>query len=193
MGLALSSLAHAQFFTGTMTIVVNPFAVSTSSFTSSSFSLNQINLVTANETGTFASLVPALSNLTAYTGTVSGLSPSPVSESISNFFVFSTPNITLATSGTTPNNRFGFNLTSVTQTAYTGATASFFATGTLTDSLGSFFTTPAQFDLAYSSQGGYTIAVTAEALPEPSTWAMLLGGVCLMVWWRTHKKEPRRM
>ena len=178
VSLALSCCAKAQFFTGTMTILVNPFSVSTSAFTNTSFSLNQLNLVTATETGTFASFVPALGFLTAYTGTVTGLSAIPVSTPISNFFVFSTPDVTLGASGTTPNNRFAFNLTNITETAYTVSTASFFGIGTLTDSQGSFSSTPAHFDLAYSSQGGYTIALTAGAVvPEPSTWAMLLGGI----------------
>jgi hypothetical protein len=175
--LAFCTRVKAADFTGSMDVVVDPFTVSTSFFTTSSFSLNQANLVTVDESGTFAALVPTLGDFTAYTGTVSGLSTSPVAESISDFFVFSTPDTTLSTSGTTPSNRFDFNLSSITETTDTGSTASFQGYGTLVDTLGTLTSTPATFDIAYSSQHGYTI--TLAAVPEPSTWVLLLGGLSL--------------
>src|SRR5271156_1569840 len=96
VSLAFAGSAHAQFFTGSFA-AVDDADVPVSSFTSSSLNLDQLNLITRAETGTFLSLVPAKSDLTAYTGTISGLSTTPAAESISDFFVFSTPDADEAT------------------------------------------------------------------------------------------------
>jgi hypothetical protein len=188
-------LAKAQFITGSMGVIVDPFTTSTSSFTSSSVSLNQLNLITHSETGTFLTFVPALSDLTASTALLSGLSATPTVESVPNFLVFSTPDTTLSTSGTTPSNRFSFDLTSLSETAYNGSTATFSGSGVITDSLGAFSATQATLDLAFSSQSGYTLTISipdTAAVPEPSTWALMLGGFGMLLFLTRRQAKFRR-
>jgi hypothetical protein len=175
--LAFAHAATAAPITGSMGVVVNPFAASSASFTSSSLTLNAQNLITTAESGDFATQIPAHSDLTASTTTITGLSTSPLADSIPNYFVFSTPDAILATSGTTPNNRFDFNLATITETSFGSGAASFYGTGTLVDTTGAFDNTPATFTLSFSGSSNYSFTFAATAVPEPATLGLIGTGL----------------
>ena len=84
-GLAFASAANASVMSGSMAVVVDPFVSSTASYTASSVNLNAQNLITTAEQGTFLSEVPAHSDLTADSATITGLSTTPLSDSIGDF------------------------------------------------------------------------------------------------------------
>jgi len=185
---AFSARADAQVLDGSVSTVVDPFTASASMFTVSSFSLNQTNLITSDETGDFTTLVPALGDLTASTATISGLSATPITDSISDFLQFSSSDSTLNSLGTSPTDRFEFNLATIAETSFTGSAATFEGTGTIIDTTGQFQPTTATLVLAYSSQKGYTLTLETVGsdsdpvtVPEPSTWALMLGGLSLLV------------
>jgi hypothetical protein len=161
--LALAGVAKAQFFTGSINAMEGSPLMG--SFTSSSLTLDPTNIIIGTS-GTFSSSVPFESDLTAYNDTITGLSSSPLSESISDYFVFSSPD-PLQSSGTTPNDRFEFNLTSITE----DVDGTFSGTGTLVDTQGLYAPTEAAFNLSFSSSDNYSL--TLEAVPEPTTVSLL--------------------
>lgn len=171
-GVALVAPAHAQiYFTGSFSVSMWGSG-STSYFNNSTLSLNAQNLITGTPQGTFA-LVPALSDLTANTITLTGLSASPTVENIANYLVFSTPDSMFATSGTTPNNRFAFNLATVTDSG--GGV--FIGTGTFVDSMSVYNDTPGLFTLSFSGNpntvgANYSFTMAAQSVPEPATLAL---------------------
>jgi PEP-CTERM motif len=176
--LAFAHVATAAPMTGSMGVVVYPIGTPSSSFTASSLTLNAQNLITTAESGDFAAQVPSLSDLTAYSTTITGLSTTPLADSISDFFVFSTPDAIFGSSGTTPNNRFDFNLATITETSFTSTSvASFSGTGTLVDTLGTFDNTPAQFNLNFSGPSNYSFTFAATAVPEPTTLGLVATGL----------------
>jgi hypothetical protein len=141
------------------------------SATSSSLTLQGSNLIT-QATGDFLTLGAEDSGLTASTATVSGLSTTPSAESISDYFVFASPSSfppPFDGPGTTPSDRFDFELTSLTETAYNGAVgvSSFSGAGTITDSAGVYNPTPATFTIGFSSPSNYSF--TFDTVPEPTT------------------------
>ena len=164
--------AGAQiYFTGSFSVSMWGSA-STSYFNNSTLSLNAQNLITGTPQGTFA-LVPALSDLTANTITLTGLSTSPTVENIANYFVFSTPDSMFATSGTTPNNRFAFNLATVTDSGG----GFFVGTGTFVDTAGYYADTPGLFTIGFSGSpnttgAAYSFTMAAQSVPEPATMAL---------------------
>src|ERR1700722_18788649 len=83
--LAFAHAATAAPLTGSMGIVPSPFVASSASFTASSLTMNAPNLITTAESGDFLTQVPAHSDLTANTTTITGLSTSPLADSIYNF------------------------------------------------------------------------------------------------------------
>lgn len=125
------------------------------------------------ETGTFSSLVPTYSELTSYSGALTGLSATPTTEDIDNFFVFSSPDSLFGASGTTPNNRFEFNLGTLSEVYYNGQFANYVGTGTLVDSLGTYASSPAQFDLSFSAEGNYSFVLAT--VPEPNQYGIYSG------------------
>ena len=137
------------------------------SYTSSSLTLTSPTLITTSESGILGSLVPAHSDLSSYTGTLSGLSATPTVENISSYFLFSTPDATFGTSGTTPNNRFDFNLYNLSEPS----DGVYFGTGTLVDTTGAYASSPADFTLSFSGQGSYSF--TLATIPEPTQYGML--------------------
>jgi hypothetical protein len=172
---AFAGAANAQMMTGSMGVAADPFVTFTGSWTASSLTMSAINLITTSEQGTFLALVPSHSDLTAYTTTITGLSTSPTAENIPDFFVFSTPDVTFATSGTTPNNRFEFNLATITDVGggvFTG-------TGTLVDTTAAYANTPGIFTLSFPDD---VYSFTIAAVPEPSSLCLLIGGLGLLVW-----------
>jgi hypothetical protein len=145
------------------------------SFTSSSLTLTTPSLITS-ETGIFSSLVPNLSDLISDTGTLTGLSDTPTTENINNFLVFSTPS-SLEGQGTTPNNRFEFDLSTLSEIAYTGnpETAAFYGTGTLVDTSGIYASSPADFTVSFSGEGNYSMILAVTAIPEPARYGICAG------------------
>jgi hypothetical protein len=185
--LIFTGAAKAASFTGTISVVdlLNPTGVS---FTNDSFTLNQVNYVISGGTGTFVTAtVPVLSDVTAY-DTIVNIPSSPGTDVIPDFLELSSPD-TLAALGTSPSNLFDFNLATITETADSGSTATFAGTGTLVDNAvsGPLSNTPASIFIAYSSQSAYTITLTAT--PEPSTWALMLGGLGLLVFLRKRVRQ----
>jgi hypothetical protein len=173
--LAMAAAADAAPLTGSMGVVESPFEVPTSSYTSSSVTLNADNLITTALTGDLATQVPAHSDLTAYSSTISGLSTSPLTDSIANFFVFSSPDSTLATSGTTPTNRFDFNLATISEPVLGTITG----TGTLVDTTGAFGSAPASFSVGFSGPNNYSF--TLSTTPEPASLSVLaFAGISLI-------------
>ncbi len=148
--------------------------VGSSSFTPSSVTLDGTNLILST-TQDFTSLVPAFGNLTGYNITITGLSSSPTSESISDFFVFSTADPDFDASGTTPPNRFEFNLTSITEDYISSSDANFSGTGTLIDITSTYADTPATFSISFSGADDYSF--TVEAVPEPTTISLFAAGI----------------
>ena len=176
--LAFTHAATAAPMTGSMGVVVYPIGTPSDSFSASSLTLNAQNLITTALSGDFATQVPSLSDLTANTTTITGLSASPLADSIPNFFVFSTPDAIFSTSGTTPSNRFEFNLATITETSYVSSSvASFYGTGTLVDSTAAFDNTPAQFTLSFSGPSNYSFSFAATAVPEPTTLGLVATGL----------------
>jgi hypothetical protein len=182
-GVMLSFMSKAQLLTGY--IDANQLSSGTAAFTSSSLTLSSSNLITL-DTGTFNSLVPQNSDLTAYTGTISGLSSTALADSINGYFMFSTPNSGFGTSGTTPNNRFVFDLATVTEVAYySPESAVFTGTGTIIDTTGAYANTPGAFNLTFS--GPNTFSFSLAAVPEPSTFGILLVGAGALLFRRGKK------
>jgi hypothetical protein len=142
-----------------------------------SFSLSSLNLITSTG-GDFISTVPALSDLTANTTSFSGLSSTPQSVSVADYLVFSSPDATFGSSGTTPTNRFNFTLESLTEVAPNA----FHGAGTLYDSAGVYDATPASFTVGYSGPASYSFSFSATPVPEPSSVglvALIVGGLAL--------------
>lgn len=139
--------------------------------TSSSLALPATNII-FTATNDFLTLGASLSDLTASTATVSGLSNSPTAESIPDYFVFASPDSFFGGTGTTPSNRFDFELTSLTETAYnpTFGVASFSGAGTVTDTANVYDPTPATFTIGFSSLSPSNYSFTFNTVvPEPTT------------------------
>jgi hypothetical protein len=163
--------AHAATLTGGIG------ASGSGEFTSSSLVLNA-SALTGGATG---DLVSADDNsiTTLSTAAITGLSSTSLTLTtpIQDYFEFSVPGLPGST-GTTPANRFDFELTSITETFSSSATGDFSGTGVLTDSTGAFDPTVATFTLAVSGGPGtvdgqsFTLTATGEAVPEPSSWAL---------------------
>jgi hypothetical protein len=174
LSLALAWETKAQFLTGSLT--------ASSDFNGASATSSSITLVTSNtidfDSGGFAASVPTNSLLMVRGDlTISGLSTTPLSDSINDFFVFSYPAPGVGI-GTTPFNRFDFDLSSITETSYTGGannTATFSGTGTIVDTTGAFQDTSAEFTVDFEHPSQYLI--TLEAVPEPATISLVTTGL----------------
>ncbi len=167
-------------FSGTMG-VSEGILVQAGSYTATSLTLNDVNIVTAGATGTFLTEVPFHSDLTANTTTITGLSASPLSVNIPDYFVFSSPDGLFGTQGTTPVNRFAFNLLTVTG----GAGYYFTGTGTFVDKSGVYADTPGNFTLTFSGANAYSF--TMAAVPEPTTLSLLVAGLLGVLAFRRSK------
>jgi len=185
--IALSHAASAQgVFTGGMAAAPSIFEVSSATHSDASFSLNADNIITGTPSGTFA-LAGSLNDLTAYSGTISGLSTVPTVDVIASFFTFSSADSTFGTTGTTPANRFSFNLATI---ASMGAgTGAFTGTGTFTDSQGAFLPTPGSFTVGFSSPNNYSLTMSAvlTPVPEPATVSLVAAGAIAMLALRRRK------
>lgn len=169
--LAFTCATKAQVLTGSISAWCDG-----SQANSSPMSLFATNFITA-ATGDFAGIVPNNSLLTPYVGTISGLSTTPLAVSINNYFVFSSTGVEGLVQGTTPINRFEFNLATITEESYnptTGA-ATFTGTGTLVDSTGAFSSSPANFTVDFTTANFYTLSL--ETVPEPATLSLAAAGL----------------
>jgi len=159
----------------------------TSGYTGSTLQLSSVNFVQGTGTGDFATLVPELSGVTAYSTLITGVTTTPKAISIPDFLVFSgpsplPPSIGGSITGTTPPNRFEFNLA----TLYFQGDGFYAGTGTIVDTTGGFLATPATMELGYSGNfnngGNYSLTIAAVPVPEPANWAGALLVLPLGVW-----------
>ena len=172
--LALISTANAQpYFTGSMATAQWSAG---GSYTSTSLTLAPTMLITSLQSGDYASYIPADSDLTESTATISGIGTSPTAENITDYFVFSTPDSIFSSSGTTPNDEFNFTLSSIEYLG--GSSDAFSGTGTLFDSTSTFSPTPADFTLSFSGPSSYSFTFASAApVPEPATMSLVVGGL----------------
>ncbi len=174
--LAFVSAARAQTLIGTLSSTNNTSGFATSSSLGRSFSTNTI--VTA--TGNFTSLLPLGGYLVVRAGTISGLSSTPISDSINDYLSFSGRVPLTGAQGTTPNYRFDFDLQTIAEDSYNSSTgvALFTGTGTLVDTTGAYQNTPADLTVDFSSTHNFTLTLD---VPEPSAIALSATGLLGML------------
>ena len=167
--LCLASVASAQEeFTGSLG------ATGTGNFTDSSLTLDATN-ISGGATETF-DLVPLGTDVTAYSTTIADLSSTLESLAISDFLEIGTAG-EFGSPGTSPPNRFDFNLQSLEESDPT--LGQFIGYGTLVDTqAGGYAGTPAELDITFSDANTY--AFTLTAVPEPATLTLLLAGVGML-------------
>jgi len=172
--LAFTGAAKAQILTGSINASVYPGDQGEA--TASSLTLFQTNVISAT-TGDFIGSVPTGGYLTAYyPSTIDGLSTSPLDVSINNYFIFSVLTPFGSAGGTTPSNRFEFNLQTITETSYSGdGIGDFSGTGTLVDITGAYSSSAADFTLDFTSPGIYSFTLTT--VPEPTTISLVATGL----------------
>lgn len=153
------------------------------SFTSGSLTLSAENPVDA-VSGDFTDILPQYSAITTYSSEISGLSTSPESVAVQDFFQIASPGTfgPFTGAGTTPVNRFDFDLATLTESSYSGSTADFTGTGTLVDTTGAYADTPAYFNLSFSSPGVYSFSfgTVSVAAPEPDIYGSFTGVLTLL-------------
>lgn len=154
------------------------------SFTSSSLTLSAENPVDV-VSGDFVGILPQFSAITTYSSEISGLSASPESVVIQDFFQIASPGTfgPFTGAGTTTANRFDFDLATLAEPSYLGSMADFAGTGTLVDTTGAYADTPAYFNLSFSSQGVYSFSfgtVPVVAAPEPGIYGSCAGALALL-------------
>ncbi|MGA2246086.1 MAG: hypothetical protein ABSH48_13890 [Verrucomicrobiota bacterium] len=176
--ISVVSLAAVGSANATLTLQGGLAAGGTGSFTSDSLTLNALQLV-ESATGDFSPAVQSGSELTANTTTISGLSTTALVVSVPDYFSFSS---TLIAPGTSPSDRFEFNLASLTETSDSGGLATFSGTGTLVDTTGAYASAPATFTLGFSGSAGESFSMDTEPsvapVPEPST---LIAGAAMLL------------
>jgi hypothetical protein len=150
------------------------------SFTSSSLTLDGANYSSqfnGGESGTFLATIPAGSEITASTSTLGGLSSTPISENVVLFDFASQGPLSTGT-GTTPSDRFTYDLSSLSET-YDSATqlAKFNGIGTLVDDQGLYANTLADLIITFSGPNTYSFTLQAEAVPEPATFSLVAAGM----------------
>ncbi|MGH7942937.1 MAG: PEP-CTERM sorting domain-containing protein, partial [Limisphaerales bacterium] len=98
-----------------------------------------------------------------------------LSLSIPDYLVIGTQGpVAFGVSGTTPNNRFDFDLQTIQEIQPGG----FFETGTLVDTTGAYAATTAYLTLNFSGANNYSL--TLQAVPEPATLSLLVAGLGLL-------------
>ncbi len=174
-----AGLASAQQMTGSVTAeqISSTFG-GFSEATSSSMQIWWTNVV-QTASGSFSGIVLQNSLMNASGEQITGLSSTPISTPVNLFLQFSVANdftYGSTTPGTTPSNRFDFNLLTLAETSYdsdTGA-ATFIGTGTIVDITGALQSTPGELTVDFSSANDYTL--TLEAVPEPATIGLVSAG-----------------
>lgn len=186
-GVAMACTANAQYLTGALG--VTEASPQDGAFTSSSLSLDPTNII-MSDSGVLGSLVPSFGDLLAYPGIITGLSTNALADPINDFFVFSTPDPHFGSSGTSPSDRFEFNLATITEYSYDNpaGTADFTGTGTLVDILGDYQPTSYTFNLSFSGPNSYSFSFSS--VPEPSSFALMLIGLGAVMF--LYRKKQRR-
>ena len=171
--LALIRTANAQILTGSIT-VSNVFNASA---TASSITFSPTNVI-GNVTGDFVGTVPVGSAFLVASSTfISGLSTSPLTDSTSPFFRFSTAY--KSSSGTSPGLRFSFEPATITENSYSGGIGDFSGTGTLVDNTAAYSSSAADFTLDFSSANNYVLVV--QTVPEPVPAGLVVTGLLGML------------
>jgi hypothetical protein len=171
--LSVASVASAAGFSGVLSVQED--ASQTGSYTASSLTLDISNYTEPflPATGMFGTTVPEGTEVYAYSSEISGLSSTPETESISDFLVIGGPGPT-ASPGTTPVDRFDFNLQTVEESA--SQPGGFIGEGTLVDTQGVYANTPAELVINFTpSSSNYSFTLTATPVPEPATFSLLAG------------------
>lgn len=197
--------AHADLPTLNGSFALNPFGKQPNSFghTATSLELASTNIITDTE-GAFTNLINLEDKVFGYTNLLSNISTSaanPTQVSIPNYLVFSAPYPLFGAPGSTPANRFEFNLSSIYSSG--GSYTAYFGTGTVVDTAGVYAPTAAQIALSFSSPSGFSgqnyglsFAATgvaapggnpASPTPEPSVFALAGFGVASLTWLRRRK------
>lgn len=172
---AITCTVHAQTLNGSVTAINFPGDLG--SDTSSSLTMFETNVIQST-TGDFTSLVPAGSLLSTYTffDTVSGLSSPPLTDPINNFFVFSV-RANASGNGTTPVNRFHFNLQTITEDSFANGIGDFSGIGTIVDNGGVYNNTLADFTLDFNGSSPNSYSFTITTVPEPATISLVALGL----------------
>lgn len=171
---AVLSLAYVAGAQGTMSgsMSLQEDSNQTGSYSSSALTLDYSNYTQPfiSATGTFSTNVPEGTEVYAYSSPITGLSSTPESEPISDFFTIGGAGPT-GSPGTSPVDRFEFNLETLAETS----SGMFTGIGTLVDTENIYDDTAAEFQLSFSSANNYSFQL--EAVPEPATLTLALAGL----------------
>lgn len=183
--LAFACASKAQVLTGSINASV--ISGQTGNATSSSLKLFETNIISTT-TGDFVSTVPTGSLAETFFSppTISGLSSTPISISINNYIFFSVP-ASPGGSGTSPLDRFDFDLATMAEDSFNSTTgaATFTGTGTLVDNADAFTSSPADITITFSNAHTYTFTITT--VPEPAT--ITLAAVGLLGAWAIRRRK----
>ncbi|HTV40844.1 MAG TPA: PEP-CTERM sorting domain-containing protein [Candidatus Sulfotelmatobacter sp.] len=171
--LSLATVARAQDFNGQLG--ASEVLPGTGSFSDASLTLDAINYV-GGTNGTFI-VVPLGTEVTAYSTTISNLTSELEPISISNFLEIGTAG-QFGSDGTSPPNRFDFNLQSLEEYQYDPATSQseFIGYGTLIDTqAGGYAPSEAELEINFLNANNYSF--TLDTVPEPATFTLLLAGI----------------
>jgi len=175
-GLAFAGTAGAQSTPSGLGFVPLTFP----SYSSSTLSIAANNWVNEAPFGVFASTVPQFSDAQGDSVVISGISSSPETVDIPDFFQF----------GPSPaNNQYEFTLTSIAETS----PGVFQGAGTLVDSLDAYAFTSSTFTLAFASEYNYNVTFDTEAtpVPEPTTAGCFLLGLGALVYFQRFTQKRR--
>ncbi len=176
-GLAFAGTAGAQSTLSGLGLIPLGFPGGYSSSTLSICANNQVN---QTPFGVFAGIVPDPSPAQGNAVVISGISSSPETVDIPDFFQF----------GPSPaNNQYVFTLTSIAETS----AGVFQGAGTLVDSTGAYTFTQSTFTLAFASEYNYNVTFDTEAtpVPEPTTTGCLLLGLGALAYCQRFNKNRR--
>jgi PEP-CTERM motif len=197
--------AYADLPTLNGSFAMNPVGKQPNAFghTSTSLELAATNFITDTE-GAFTNLINLDDRVSGYTNLLKSISTSaanPTLVSIPDYLVFSAPFPRFSAPGSTPANRFEFNLSSIYSTG--GNYTAFFGTGTVVDAAGVYAPTVAEIALSFSSSAGFTgqnygLSFSADGVaaqgsnppsptPEPGVFALAGFGVAGLTWLRRRK------
>lgn len=174
--LSVACVAAAQGnFSGVLSVQED--ATQTGAYTSSTLTLDNLNYTEpfALPTGMFVTTVPEGTEVYAYSTTISGLSSTPQTENITDFLQIGGPGPT-GSPGTTPVDRFDFNLQTLEESS--SQPGGFIGEGILTDTQGSYANTPAELTINFSTASNYSFTLTAT--PEPATLTLVLAGLGML-------------